>query len=917
MLASADESDSNSGRGSSGEREVSSKMVNGDGRFGRRRFLVTAGYGAAALCGATAPRTAASDHWTGDVRWTFETEGLVRSSPTVVDGIVYVGSADTRLYALEAATGDEIWSADVGSNVSASPTVVDGTAFVGSRAGTVSAFDATTGETAWTAEIDGSITASSPTVGDGLVYCGSWDGTVYALETASGREAWTYDTGAAVRRSSPTVVDGTVYIGSSDGALYALAAETGEEAWTFETGGDIRSSPTVVDGSVYVGSFDRSLYAVDAATGDQRWAVETGRHIGDSSPTVVDETVYVGGYDRHVYALEATTGETEWTYETSATIESSPTVADGILYVGDSSPRGAANVYALDALRGHLVWSYGTNGPVLSSPTVVDGTVYVGSYDHGIYALDAGTDGSSEGSRVLLGTLGHHGDVSRGDAVSPPTYDRSLLADFAVDPSAPRVGEPVEFDASASAATESEIRAYRWDFTGDETTDRTGPVLERAFETPGTRQVSLTVVDERGNEDTVRRAVPVAPPEGELAVRIARIDDAVEGGETIDFAVELENGAETARRPEVRFFVDGDPQGSFATTVDPGTETFDWNTRHTAPVRRAETVTVGVEIDGDSDERTVEVRSPDEFDAQYADPDRELTVRPDAAILFEVDGELFDSPTDLHWFVDGEYVSNQLGPWPGTYHAEVGREYFSYAFETAGAHEVAAAVVREGSVVATYWEVAVTETGAAPPTIETGRPVADELAVDEPYALELEVSSRDTDLDRVVWWLTQADAILDVTPISGDSDTASIEIDGGCHTCRIHAWVITETNVYATVSPWEFDGFDAGGSGVDGATETDVSAMIFDTSGPVSAGERLEVVALLENRTSEAVTKELEFAVGDEYDVVETRSVRIPAGETERVTLTHETDPETAGSGLPVRVAVDGREDERTVFVEE
>jgi len=38
----------------------------------------------------------------------------------------------------------------------------------------------------------------------------------------------------------------------------------------------------------------------------------------------------------------------------------------------------------------------------------VDGTVLVGSNDGILYAVDAGVSGSSEGSRVMLGTLGHH-----------------------------------------------------------------------------------------------------------------------------------------------------------------------------------------------------------------------------------------------------------------------------------------------------------------------------------------------------------------------------------------------------------------------------------------------------------------------------------------------------------------------------
>ena len=40
----------------------------------------------------------------GRERWRFETDGPVFSSPAVVDGVVYVGSGDGRLYAVGSAS---------------------------------------------------------------------------------------------------------------------------------------------------------------------------------------------------------------------------------------------------------------------------------------------------------------------------------------------------------------------------------------------------------------------------------------------------------------------------------------------------------------------------------------------------------------------------------------------------------------------------------------------------------------------------------------------------------------------------------------------------------------------------------------------------------------------------------------------
>ena len=44
-------------------------------------------------------------------------------------------------------------------------------------------------------------------------------------------------------------------------------------------------------------------------------------------------------------------------------------------------------IYALDLITGEIKWRYKTRGPVVSSPSVEDGIVYVGSLDRKLYAL--------------------------------------------------------------------------------------------------------------------------------------------------------------------------------------------------------------------------------------------------------------------------------------------------------------------------------------------------------------------------------------------------------------------------------------------------------------------------------------------------------------------------------------------------
>ena len=272
--------------------------------------------------------------------WSFTTGSIVRSSPAVIDGRVYIGSDDNNVYCLEASSSALIWSYTTGG-----------------------------------------IVYSSPAVADGKVYVGSFDNKVYCLNATSGTPIWSYTTGNEVR-TSPSIVDGKVYVGSYDNKLYCLNATSGTVIWSYTTGGWAKSSPAVVGGRVYVGSNDYKVYCLNASDGALIWSYTTGNQVY-SSPAVVDGKVYVGSWDNKVYFLNAVTGSYIWSYATGNEVYSSPAVADGKVYVGSFDNK----VYCLNATSGTPIWTYTTGNWVHSSPTVAYDKVYVGSWDGKVYCF--------------------------------------------------------------------------------------------------------------------------------------------------------------------------------------------------------------------------------------------------------------------------------------------------------------------------------------------------------------------------------------------------------------------------------------------------------------------------------------------------------------------------------------------------
>ena len=101
--------------------------------------------------------------------WTFTTGGWVLTAPVVVDGMVYVGSDDGKLYALTADSGERLWSFATGDVVRSVPSVVDGTVYFGSNDNHLYALHAATGEELWRYDTGGWV-QYSPVVGNGKVY---------------------------------------------------------------------------------------------------------------------------------------------------------------------------------------------------------------------------------------------------------------------------------------------------------------------------------------------------------------------------------------------------------------------------------------------------------------------------------------------------------------------------------------------------------------------------------------------------------------------------------------------------------------------------------------------------------------------------------------------------------------------------
>lgn len=348
----------------------------------------------------------------GGLQWHFQTNAPVRSTPAIVRGVLYIGSDDGFLYALDAVTGDLRWKLNAGSAVSSSPAVAGETVFIGTRDNQLLAVNAESGKLLWKKETGadlpwawgfetGDSYTSSPAIINNTVLFGSGDGFLYSFEAKNGRLQWKFQTGGRIRSTAAVGADGvTVYIGSFDGSLYSLSLADGKQKWRFDTDGrnlhsgdfgfdrkSIQSSPAVDGDTVYFGARDGFLYAVSSSEGKLRWRFDHEQSWVNTSPAIADNTVYAASSDGHfLQAVDTRTGKENWRSETTRPIWSSPLVVGKYLYFCD----WAGNINAIDRTEGgKLIWRFKAESKILSSPIIEDGKLFFGSDDGNVYAINS------------------------------------------------------------------------------------------------------------------------------------------------------------------------------------------------------------------------------------------------------------------------------------------------------------------------------------------------------------------------------------------------------------------------------------------------------------------------------------------------------------------------------------------------
>jgi ELWxxDGT repeat protein len=225
-------------------------------------------------------RVVAFDADSGKPLWTKALGVPIRTSPTAVNGKVFVVNSESQLFALSGENGNELWTsrglpegASLLSNVS--PAVAGNTLIVSFPSGEINALDLSNGSPKWTDSVSGGAIGSSisgvgdaarPVIDGDIVFASNGSGRMIATSVKSGERVWAKDIRSG---QTPWVAGDTVFVVDTSGRAYALARKTGKTRWVASLPDDrLWNGPIVAGGKLWAVSSKGLLVGLDARSGE-------------------------------------------------------------------------------------------------------------------------------------------------------------------------------------------------------------------------------------------------------------------------------------------------------------------------------------------------------------------------------------------------------------------------------------------------------------------------------------------------------------------------------------------------------------------------------------------------------------------------------------------------------------------------
>ncbi len=307
--------------------------------------------------------------------------------PAIVGDTIITVDGEGNLYALDRSNGKRRWDVELEVPVSSAVSAGNGLLFVGTYNAEVIALNDQDGSEVWRATVSSEV-LTPPTTNGQVVVVRTMDGRVLGLNHNSGAQIWNYITEPPLLTlrgdSSPVINRSVVYAGLSNGRLAAIQIDDGLLLWEqvvgeavgrtdFDKMVDIDGAPLLEGDIVFAASYQGQIVALSRSTGRALWAQPESTNVSLASSQgniIVVDSAHV------VRAYGVGNGQIVWENEQLFRRKLTAAQAVGRYLVVADEVEGYLHV--LDPADGSLVARRKVDGDGVRSPIVAVGdTFYV------------------------------------------------------------------------------------------------------------------------------------------------------------------------------------------------------------------------------------------------------------------------------------------------------------------------------------------------------------------------------------------------------------------------------------------------------------------------------------------------------------------------------------------------------------
>ncbi len=309
------------------------------------------------------------------ILWQDDYSGLAINGFTLVDSIIFLGTGNGYLFALNNSNGDVLGKKKFGRALGVPPTIYNEYLYQTYESGSYGliAYSVKEGEIIW--EIEDNLSKSSPIVTDNKVFFQTKNGNILCLNYLTGELIWSQNL-KTKSENSLAYDNNVIFTANSNGIVTALEYTSGIQMWQQDLSDIIFADPVLDENFVYISTYSGTLYILNKTNG------QIISQINNQIPmyhaiTTDNNSIFIPLSNGNIKAIDKNNYTELWSFQGEGPATSSVLVTKNYIYFATLGKY----LYILEKKSGKLLQEIEFEGRLRSIPLIKNGKLVIACED--------------------------------------------------------------------------------------------------------------------------------------------------------------------------------------------------------------------------------------------------------------------------------------------------------------------------------------------------------------------------------------------------------------------------------------------------------------------------------------------------------------------------------------------------------